>query len=234
MRRADRLFQIIQLLRGRRRAVTAKELAEELEISERTVYRDIRDLVASGTPIEGAAGVGYTLRSGYDLPPLMFDETEIEALVLGARVVAAFGDEELARGARSVLSKVEAVVPKRLRPLLSEAALYAPRVESRRADGEALIAVRTALSSRTKLRLVYRREDGLESERIVWPLGAFFWGHAWTLTAWCELRDGFRTFRLDRIARVEATGERFGEEPGRTLRDYLGGLGPVAEALLDR
>src|SRR5438477_12991486 len=126
MRRADRLFQIIQLLRRRRAITTAATLAEKLEVSERTVYRDIADLVASGTPIEGEAGVGYRLRADYDLPPLMFDRDEIQALVLGARIVQQYGDAALARAARSVLSKVAAVLPKSLEPILAGTALYAP------------------------------------------------------------------------------------------------------------
>lgn len=233
MRRADRLFQIIQLLRGRRRAVTAKKIAEELEVSERTVYRDIRDLIASGTPIEGAAGVGYSLRAGYDLPPLMFDADEIEALVLGARVVAAYGDEKLARAAASVLSKVEAVLPRKLKAKIAENALFALHFEDERTNKEALFTVRAALASKEKLRVRYERADGEASERVLRPLGAFFWGRTWTLSAWCELRNDFRNFRLDRMRDIAPTGERFTDEPGRTLRDYLRAIGPDAESLLD-
>ena len=127
MRRADRLFQIIQSLRGRRRAVTAAELAEDLGVSDRTIYRDIRDLVATGTPIEGEAGVGYARKREYDLPPLMFDPDELEALALGARIASSFGDEGLGRAADSALSKIEAVLPPRLRARLVESPLYAPR-----------------------------------------------------------------------------------------------------------
>lgn len=232
MRRADRLFQIIQLLRSRRRAATAAWLAERLGVSLRSVYRDVRDLVASGTPIEGEAGVGYTLRD-YDLPPLMFDTGEIEALALGARVAAAFGDDALAQAAASALAKVDLVLPPRLKPRLSGAALFAPRTWAGRATSETLLNVRAALAERRKLRLEYVRADGAATERTVRPLGAFFWGRAWTLTAWCELRQDFRSFRLDRILTIEPQPERFEEEPGKTLRDYLRGLGPHAERLLD-
>jgi predicted DNA-binding transcriptional regulator YafY len=225
VRRADRLFQIIQLLRGRRRAVTARWLAEQLEVSERTVYRDIRDLIATGTPIEGEAGVGYTLRSGYDLPPLMFDADEIQALVLGARIVASFGDEKLARAAAAVVSKVEAVLPAKLRPRIANAALYAPQTFASRALSEGLLAVRAALTTRHKLRIHYVKENGEASDRVVWPLGAFFWGRAWTVTTWCELRGDFRNFRLDRIERIEPTGEAFPEDPDRSLRRYLESIG---------
>lgn len=231
MRRADRLFQIIQLLRGRRRAVTARWLAETLEVSERTVYRDIRDMVANGTPIEGAAGVGYTLRAGYDLPPLMFDAEEIEALVLGARLAAAFGDEKLARAASSVLSKVHNVLPARLKPKVAETALFAVRGATKGERAE-LVAIRAALTTRRRLGFHYQRADGAASERTVRPLGAFLWGDRWVLTGWCELREDFRNFRLDRM-RGLTIGEPFDEEPGRTLKDFLRTIGPDAESILD-
>src|SRR2546425_4604959 len=126
MRRADRLFQIIQLLRRRRTATTATHIAERLGVSARTVYRDIRDLVLAGTPIDGEAGIGDRIRPGYDLPPLMFDRDEIQALVLGARIVRQFGDPALARASDAVLSKVAAVIPKDLAPLLTETRLFLP------------------------------------------------------------------------------------------------------------
>jgi predicted DNA-binding transcriptional regulator YafY len=233
VRRADRLFQIIQWLRGRKRAVTAAWLAEQLEVSERTIYRDIRDLMASGTPIEGEAGVGYRLSRDYDLPPLMFDPEELEALVFGARLAAAIGDESLVRPARSALSKVEASLPSHLRSRLSRPPLFAPRTFAARAGSSTLLSIRSAMGDRTKLRLRYQDEKGEESERVVRPLGAFFWGKSWTLGAWCELRNDFRNFRLDRIVELASTGETFEDEPGRRLRDYLRQIGDFAERLLD-
>lgn len=232
MRRADRLFQIIQLLRGRSRAVTASWLAEQLEVSERTIYRDVRDLIASGTPLEGEAGVGYQLRRDYDLPPLMFDTDEVEALVLGARIAASVGDAALAKAARSVLSKVEAVLPAPMKPRLTEAALFAPRTWSSEAAAGDLLSIRTAMAERRKIRTRYERKDGVETSRVVRPVGAFFWGKSWTLTAWCELRNDFRNFRLDRMNELELMGETFDDEPGKTLRDYLAGLGEDTEQLL--
>jgi predicted DNA-binding transcriptional regulator YafY len=232
VRRADRLFQIIQRLRGRRRAVTAAQLAEDLGVSDRTIYRDIRDLVASGTPIEGEAGVGYALKREYDLPPLMFDPDELEALALGARIASSFGDEGLARAAESALSKIESILPPRLRRTLAAAPLYAPRTGAGRSSSYALTVARAALAERRRLLIHYRKEDGAETERVVRPLAAFFWGHSWTLAAWCELRQDFRMFRLDRMRRIEP-GEAFEEEPGRGLRDYLRTIGPYAERLLD-
>jgi predicted DNA-binding transcriptional regulator YafY len=233
MRRADRLFQIIQLLRRRRTATTAAHIAERLEISERTVYRDIRDLMLAGTPIDGEAGVGYRIRPGYDLPPLMFDREEIQALVLGARIVRQFGDPSLARASDSILAKVASVVPKDLQPLLTDTKLFVPTVvgATRAADGLAI--ARDALVARRRLRFRYANERGDASERIVRPLGVFFWGRTWTLAAWCEMRTAFRNFRLDRISDA-AIGEPFAEEPGRTLRDLLARYGADAVKLLDR
>jgi predicted DNA-binding transcriptional regulator YafY len=233
MRRADRLFQIIQLLRRRRSATTAAQIADRLEVSERTVYRDIRDLMLAGTPIDGEAGVGYRIRPGYDLPPLMFDRDEIQALVLGARIVRQFGDPALARASESILAKAATVVPKDLQPMLEETKLFVPRlsIAARSADGLAI--AREALVARRRLRFRYANERGDASERTVRPLGVFFWGRTWTLAAWCEMRTAFRNFRLDRISEP-SIGDPFADEPGRTLRDLLAQYGPEAVKLLDR
>ena len=232
MRRADRLFRIVQLLRRRRTVVTAKQIAEKLDISERTVYRDIRDLVESGTPIDGEAGVGYRLKPDYDLPPLMFDREEIQALVLGARIVAQFGDPALARASESILSKVAGVLPKELEPLLTDTRLFVPPTRSTARASAGLAVARDALVARRRLHLKYANERGEASERTVRPLGVFFWGKTWTLAAWCEMRTGFRSFRLDRIE-TATIGERFEDETGRTLRDMLQQIGPAAVRLLD-
>jgi predicted DNA-binding transcriptional regulator YafY len=232
MRRADRLFRIVQLLRRRRTVVTAAQIAGRLEISERTVYRDIRDLIAAGTPIEGEAGVGYRLQSGYDLPPLMFDREEIQALVLGARIVRQIGDPALARASESILSKVAAVLPKELEPLLTEARLFMPGTVNVSRSAANLAIARQALLGQRRLRMKYANERGEETERTVRPLGVFFWGRTWTLAAWCELRSGFRNFRLDRVGDA-ALSDQFADEPGRTLRDMLAQYGPAAVGLLD-
>src|SRR4051812_39019892 len=197
MRRADRLFQIIQLLRRRRTVTTAKEIARRLDISERTVYRDIRDLVLAGTPIDGEAGVGYRIRPGYDLPPLMFDKEEIQALVLGARIVRQFGDPALARASDAILAKVASVLPKELEPLLAETRLFVPSTIGAARSADALAIARDALTARRRMRLRYTNERGDATDRVVRPLGIFFWGRTWTLAAWCEMRVGFRNFRLD-------------------------------------
>lgn len=220
MRRADRLFQIIQLLR-RKRVVTCATLAEELEVSERTVYRDIRDLVISGVPIEGEAGVGYMMRRGFDLPPLMFSEAEIEALVLGTRVVTSWGDPALAKAAQDALARVESALPDRLKARLNGTPLYAPGFHVPQAVVAALASLRGAIDARRKVWLAYTGGDTADTERIVRPLGLFFWGSGWTMTAWCEMRTDFRNFRLDRIRELRVCDERFADEPGRTMADYF-------------
>lgn len=220
MRRADRLFQIIQLLR-RRNVATAGWLAGELEVSERTVYRDIRDLMLSGVPIEGEAGVGYVLRRGFDLPPLMFTDAEIEAMVLGARVVTSWGDAGLAKAAADALARVESVLPDRLKARLTGTPLFAPGFHVPQQVAASLTVVRGAIDARRKLRMAYTGADGAGTERTVRPLGLFFWGTTWSFAGWCELRTDFRSFRLDRIGRLDVLAERFQDEAGRTIDDYF-------------
>jgi predicted DNA-binding transcriptional regulator YafY len=233
MRRADRLFQIVNVLRRRRTATTAAHLAERLGVSERTVYRDIRDLILTGTPIDGEAGVGYRIRPGYDLPPLMFDRDEIQALVLGARIVRQFGDPALARASDSILGKVAAIVPKDLAPLVAETRLFVPSNIGASRSADALAVAREAVIARRKLEVSYANADGVVTNRTVRPLGIFFWGRTWTLAAWCELRQGFRNFRLDRVAASTMLEETFEDEPGQTLRDLLTRYGPEAVRLID-
>ena len=215
MRRADRLFQIVQLLRGRG-TTTAAALGEELGVSERTIYRDIQDLTRSGMPIQGEAGVGYALPHGFDLPPLMFTEGELSALVLGASMVQAFADEALAGEARRVLGKVQAALPPRLRPQVERTELSASTLH--RADlARHLAPLRGAIGGRNLIRLDYVDGKGEVTQRIVRPLGLYFWGTAWTLAAWCELREDFRTFRPDRMGAVEVLAETFEDDPARGL-----------------
>ena len=233
MRRADRLFQIIQLLRRRRTVTTAAQIATRLEVSERTVYRDIRDLMLAGTPIDGEAGVGYRIRPGYDLPPLMFDRDEIQALVLGVRIVRQFGDPALARASDAILAKVAAVLPPDLEPLLGGTKLFVPTIVGGMRSADGLAIAREALVSRRRLTFRYANDRGDASERTVRPLAVFFWGRTWTLAAWCEMRTGFRNFRVDRISDA-SLGAAFEDEPGRTLRDLLNAYGPEAVKLLDR
>ncbi|WP_137936872.1 YafY family protein [Chitinivorax sp. B] len=219
MRRADRLFQIVQLLRGRRTVLTAQALADALNISVRTVYRDIADLMASGVPIDGEAGVGYRLAHGFDLPPLMFDRSELESLLVAARMLKAWGEPQLARSAQAALSKIEAVLPKDLRPSFGQSGFYA--VEMRNYPVAQLTPLREAILTQHKIGFDYVRADGESSRRTVWPLGVFFWGAVWTLCAWCELREDFRNFRVDRMAAIMLTDDQFHHQSGRTLDDFL-------------
>lgn len=220
MRRADRLFEIIQWLRSRR-VTTAQWLAERLEVSERTIYRDIRDLMGSGVPIEGEAGVGYALRKGFDLPPLMFNRDELAALSLGARIVRSWADPQLAAAAERVLSKIEVVLPDELKDRIENTSLYSPLVRLNPAVAEVLAQLRLAIEQQMKMCFDYRREDGTPSQRTVWPLGLFFWGTVWTLGGWCELRESFRNFRLDRMSNLQQTGSHYPLVEGRTLNDMI-------------
>lgn len=220
MRRADRLFQIIQLLRTRR-VLTAQQLAEKLEVSMRTVYRDIADLFASGVPIEGEAGIGYALRRGYDLPPLMFDKEEILALALGARIVQSWADTKLAAAAERALERIQLVLPEKLKPALLGAYLHSPAVLITREAAHTMEQLRAAIDTQRKVRFDYVRADQTASTRTVWPLGLFFWSTGWTLGAWCELRQSLRNFRIDRMTRVAALDETYTPEPGRSLADLL-------------
>ena len=220
MRRADRLFEIIQHLR-RRPTTRARDLAEALEVSERTIYRDIADLIGSGVPIEGEAGVGYVLRPGFDLPPLMFKETEVEALVLGLRIVGSWADDELAEAAANSLAKIEAVLPEGLRGFMENTALMAPEMHFTEPIGFDVAELRRAVRQRMKVRFQYTDVLSQGSERTVRPLSLAYFGPVWVLAAWCELRVDFRTFRLDRMRDFAVTDERFRAEAGRTLHDFL-------------
>lgn len=220
LRRADRLFRLVQLLR-RRRVSTAAQLADALGVSVRTVYRDVADLSASGVPVVGEAGVGYAIARGYDLPPLMFTPEEVEALVLGARIAKAWGGGELSGAAEEALAKVEAVLPEKLRSAVPDATLFAPDFHVREELTRHLGALRRAIRERRRVRIDYADAGGAASRRTVLPLGLFFWGNAWSLGAWCELRSGFRNFRLDRMREVGVTAERFAPARGRTLADFF-------------
>ena len=211
MRRADRLFQIIQILRRGRGPHTADRIAEELETSKRTVYRDIAALLGQRVPIRGEAGVGYVLEDGFDLPPLALTPDEIEAAVLGAQWVAAHGDPVLARAAQDLRAKLMASVPERLRPLLLDPAVGASPYSQPIADPLDLAQVRAAIHAGRKLRLRYGDVDGTVTERIVWPIAIGYLDYARMLVAWCELRRDFRHFRADRVLEAAFLEERFPE-----------------------
>ncbi len=224
MRPADRLFQIVLML-GRGRVVTAKTLAERLEVSERTIYRDIQDLMISGVPVEGEAGVGYVLRRGYQVPPLMFNEEELQALVFGADVARSWGDAEMAQAADSILAKVDAVLPQRLRPALDTHRLVVPDTSMTARTTELLGEARDGINRKVRLFLDYRDASDQGTERIVWPLTLLYWGKTWTLGAWCELRQAFRSFRIDRISTLNVLNSTFPDEPGKRLEDYFTNAG---------
>ena len=220
MRRAERLFQIIQLIRGRR-LTTARFIAERLEVSERTVYRDIADLCAQGVPIEGEAGVGYRMGHDFDLPPLMFDRHEAQALIAAVRVAQPRLDLGLAAAAERAMSKILGVLPADVRAAAESLALYAPAGGPDLATRERLEQLRQAAEARQVLSLDYVDGADKTSRRRVRPLGCFYWGEVWTLAAWCELRDGFRSFRVDRIRQIERLDERFRDEPGKSLAELF-------------
>jgi predicted DNA-binding transcriptional regulator YafY len=225
MRRADRLFLIIHALRGRRTALLARDLASTLGVSLRTVYRDVADLQLSGVPIEGEAGVGYVLRKGSDIPPLMFNAEELESLVVGTRFVCAFGGTRLATGAKAALLKIEAVIPPELRARSERSRIFAPAVSDRIENTGVIDRLHAAVIEHHVLRLTYQDKVGSGTERDVEPLCLAFWGGVWTLGAWCRLRTGFRNFRPDRIAAFDTTGETFVETPQRGLEAYLRHVG---------
>ena len=219
MRRADRLFQIVQYLRGGR-LVTAAKLAGTLEVSERTIYRDIADLQASGVPIDGEAGVGYVMRAGFDLPPLMFTRDEIVALVAGARLIRAWGGAAMARAAEEALVKIEAVLPDPERTRANQVQIHAIAQEMTPQVRARIDEIEHAVEERRRLALAYIDAEDRTTERTVRPLGLWFWGKVWTLVAWCELRSDFRMFRLDRITTMDDGGEPFRPERGKTLTDF--------------
>ncbi|PLR28368.1 YafY family transcriptional regulator [Caulobacter zeae] len=213
MRRAERLFQIIQILRRSRAPVTADAIAAELETSKRSVYRDIAALVGQRAPIRGEAGVGYVLEAGYDMPPLMLTPDEIEAAVLGAQWVAGRGDPALATAARDLIAKIAAAVPDNLRPYVLEPATRAPAPWNPAPDGIDMAQTRAWIHAGRKIRLDYRDEKGAVSQRVVWPVTVGYMATTRMLIAWCELRDDFRNFRTDRVVAAEFLDDRHGQRP---------------------
>ena len=228
MRRADRLFQLLQLIRGRRLS-TAAQLAQRLEVSERTVYRDVADLQHQGVPIEGEAGVGYRLGAGFDLPPLMFTQDEARALVASVRMAQVWQDPALAQASQAGLSKILSVLPPQTRAAAQSLAVFAPPLGLEPAVQATLQTLREAVQARRKLRVDYCDATEQLSQRTLRPLGCFYWGKVWTLAAWCESRHDFRTFRMDRMRGVQPVEGRAGEfrdEVGKTLADYLRAVVP--------
>lgn len=219
-RRADRLFQIVQILRTRRR-VTAAMLAERLEVSERTVYRDIRDLSLSGVPIQGEAGSGYRLLPGFDIPPLMFTGIEVEALIAAIGMLQTWSGDTLAQAAGSAQEKLLAVLPNDRRILAERKRIITPNMGKYPQTRRWFDVLHQAMRQHDEVYIRYENEKGEGSERAIHPLGLSFWGEIWLLVAWCELRQDYRSFRLDRCQAVTLTGRSFVERPDRSLEDFI-------------
>lgn len=220
MRRADRLFQIVQHLRARR-LTTAASLAQLTGVSERTVYRDIQDLTLSGVPIQGEAGVGYRLDRGYEVTSLMFTPEEVKAVSLGLRMAQAFAGPKMRQAAAMALDKIALCLPPARREEIERTRLYAPAFAPRR-DGEELFPlVSEAIEGNRYLDFDYADKEGRPTRRRVRPLGLYFWGTSWTVATWCELRQEFRNFRLDRMGVVEVAAEKFPHEQEKSLDAFL-------------
>ncbi len=219
MRRADRLFQIVQYFRGGR-LLTAAELGEHLEVSTRTIYRDIADLQASGIPIDGEAGVGYVLKSGFDLPPIMFTRDEVVSLIAGARLIQAWGGAAMARAALQALDKIESVLPDQVREQTRRVEIHAMSNGITTEVRQRIDELEQAVQSRQRLRLTYSDALGEKSSRVIWPLGLWFWGKVWTLVAWCELRNDFRIFRIDRVSAMVPVGSAYPVESEKSLQEF--------------
>jgi len=219
MRRADRLFQLMLLLQeGKVR--TARYLADKLEVSERTIYRDIGDLMGSGIPIDGEAGVGYLLRDEYRLPPLMFNADELKALALGAMMVKAWSDKELGSVTATAIRKIESILPEKLRKEIQLQEIVVPGFQINEKTSNNLAALRRAIDERMTLQLSYRSLKDETTERVIWPFLLYFWGNKWTLGAWCELRQDFRSFRVD-LMQEALLGEAYSPDENRSLQAYV-------------
>jgi predicted DNA-binding transcriptional regulator YafY len=220
MARSERLFSLLQALRRFRRPVSGKALAQELGVSIRTLYRDIATLQAQGADIEGEPGVGYVLRPGFILPPLMFSEDEIEALVLGSRWVANRGDDGLGAAARNAIAKIAAVLPSDLRDSLDAASLLAVTGKGVVAEAVDLSVVRKAIRTERKVSIRYRDGTGADSRRTIWPFALGFFDRVHVVVAWCELRRDFRHFRTDRIADLTVTNTRYERRRQALLKEW--------------
>jgi predicted DNA-binding transcriptional regulator YafY len=226
MRRTDRLFDLIQILRDGR-LHRASELAERLEVSTRTIWRDMATLMTSGLPLEGERGVGYILRAPITLPPMILTVAELEALRLGVRLVADGADPGLARAARGLAGKIAAAMPAAVAP--DDDGLFVFTGEEVARASAHLPAIRKAIRGQERLSISYIDVDGRESHRDIRPLLLEFWGRVWTLGAFCEARGDFRAFRVDRIVALTQTGEIFPDQPGRGLPDYKARMAAAAD-----
>jgi predicted DNA-binding transcriptional regulator YafY len=221
MRRADRLLQLVQILRRHRRPVTGDTMAEELEVSLRTVYRDIADLMAQGVPIRGEAGIGYVLGEGYDLPPMMFTPDELEAVMLGLRWVMRRGDPDLSRAAQDTVAKIGVMLPEKLRPSLFDAGLLAAARTPIFQDRIDVATLRSAIRDGRKIIITYRTEDTSETIRTIWPIAVSYFDAQRIIIAWCELRKDFRSFRTDRMQHLEPLKDKYPERRKVLLKRWF-------------
>jgi len=219
--RADRLFDVIQVLRAAKKPVTAAQLADELEVTVRTIYRDVATLQARRVPIEGAPGLGYVLRKGFDLPPLMFTVDEVEAITVGARLVQRLRDSELQQAAKRVLDKVTVVLPESLRSHVTGAPFYVSSGSAVSPRGVDVAQVRSAIRDRRKMRISYVDEKSKRTRRTIWPLAMAYYVDVTLIGAWCELRKDFRNFRVERIAASRVLAQRFQDHNGQKLAEWL-------------
>lgn len=220
MRRSDRLFDIIQRLRTATGPVTSAALAAELEVTQRTIYRDIATLQARRVPIDGAAGIGYVLRKSFDLPPLMFTADEVEAIAIGARLVRRLRDAKLQEAADSVFSKVTVVLPEALRRQLTATPIYVSPGDTVEPQGVDLADVRAAIRDSRKLHISYADENGRRTNRTIWPIAMAYYVDVTLVEAWCELRNGYRNFRVERIQSSTILDEHFDQDNGRLFREW--------------
>jgi predicted DNA-binding transcriptional regulator YafY len=221
MRRADRLFDIIQNLRTAAHPVTAAALADKLEVTVRTIYRDIAALQGSRVPIEGAPGLGYVMRRGFDLPPLMFTTEETDAIAVGVRLLRRLRDPKLEAAAESVLGKLSAVVPQALQSQLVAAPLYVSEGNAPAVTGIDLSHLRNAIRETRKLAITYANEEGRRTQRTIWPIAMAYYVDVTLVGAWCELRQDFRHFRVDRILSARVLDERFPANSGKLMAEWL-------------
>ena len=221
MAKHERLLTLLTLLRSKRYAVTAGELAKTLAVSERTIYRDIKALLNSGVPIAGEPGIGYVLERGSHLPPLMFTQQEMIALELGMRMVRSLSDKELAEASMTASTKIMSVLPDKLKKQVENFPMRVPDIHAQRFASKSGKILRHAIDDQCKVQLTYTVETGESSIRKVQPLGLIFWAHSWTLVAWCELRDNYRQFRVDRINELNVLEEKFETDEHKSLEHYV-------------
>lgn len=220
MRKAERLFQLVTLLRGRKQVLTAESIASSLNVSVRTIYRDIQALCSSGVPIDGEAGVGYRLSPSFSLPPVMFDEKEVTALILALKMVKAHSDSILSQGANKAEDKILAILPERMKATINSLPYHVPDFSNSREETKWHTVLRESCIQRNRIVVTYTDSKEKKTERELWPLGLLFWGPSWTLIAWCALRQDYRNFRLDRFLEIKKLDEQYPVNCGYSVEHY--------------